>query len=324
VGALAAMVLVLSACASGTSAPASGAGTDGDVAGKRVTILTVSQTCEYCAIAAQTAQKTLEAAGVKVTTQITEFDAAAQAQQVNQAISTRPDAVLLWPADGTAIVPALNRLKQSGIPTIVRGYGISPGDDSVYTSMTGPDDTAYAEAAAQAVIDGFRAKGFGDSGSIVMLQGVPTDPPSIVRTDAFTKYLAQHAPGIKILGAQPGNWDQTTSTTAAAALLTQYGSNIQGIYGMVDNQLAGAIVAAERAGLDPSQLVMVGSNCTNEGQANLTTGKQYASFLQSSAEDGRIWAETGIKAIKGETVPKDAFMKPKEITSANVADCKNS
>jgi ribose transport system substrate-binding protein len=318
-------VLALGGCSSG-GAEAGPSGTSAatqseGVAGKKVTILAVSQTCEYCAIATDAAQKVLEDAGVDVTVQITEFDAAVQAQQVNQAISTKPDAVLVWPADGTAIVPSLARLTQANIPTIVRGYGISPTDDSVYTSITGPDDKTYAEAAAKAMIDGFKEKGFGDTGNIVMIQGVPTDPPSIVRSKAFTDYLAKNAPGIKILGAQPGNWDQTTATSAAAALITQYGSNLQGIYGMVDNMTAGAIVAAERAGLDPTKLTLVGSNCTIEGYQNVENKKQFATFMQSSEDDGKLWANTAVDALSGKKVSKESFMEPKEITSPNLADC---
>lgn len=68
-----------------------------------------------------------------------------------------------------------------------------------------------------------------------------------------------------IVGNQPGNWHQTKATGAAAAIFTQVGKETKGVYAQADNRLSGVIVAAKREGLDPSSMVLVRSNCLEEG-----------------------------------------------------------
>lgn len=158
------------------AAPNAGGGST-DVKGKKVTLLTVAQSCDYCAKHTEEFKKVAEAAGVQVTVVVNDFNAAEQAQQVTQAISTRPDAVVLWPADATAIMPSLQRLKQSKIPVVVTNSHPQSDDDSLWNTFTGPDDYANGQEAAKAMIAGFKEKGFGDSGSVVIVEGVPGTPP---------------------------------------------------------------------------------------------------------------------------------------------------
>jgi ribose transport system substrate-binding protein len=314
--------LFLAACGSTpTAAPSAGGGSD-DVKGKKVTLLTVAQSCDYCAKHTEEFKKVAEAAGVQVTVVVNDFNASEQAQQVNQAISTRPDAVVLWPADATAITPSLQRLKQSKIPVVVTNSHPQSDDESLWNTFTGPDDYANGQEAAKAMIAGFKEKGFGDSGSVVIVEGVPGTPPAISRTKGFKDELAKSAPGITVAGSQPGNWDQTQSTSAAASLITQFGGkDLRGIYAQADNMLAGAIVAADRAGLKSADLAMVGSNCSIEGYTNIEKGVQYASVLQSPIEDGEYAAKAVIDVLSGKSVEKNQYLTPKTITKANLADC---
>src|SRR5205085_9688424 len=106
-------------------------------------------------------------------------------------------------------------------------------------------------------------------------------PPQVQRLEGFKKTLAAEAPGIKIVGAQPGDWDQAKATNASAALFTQFSGSVKGVYAQADNMAAGVIVAAQRAGITPSKLVIVGSNCSAEGIKAIEDGTQYASVLQS-------------------------------------------
>ena len=314
--------LFLAACGSTPAAAPNAGGDSTDVKGKKVTLLTVAQSCDYCAKHTEEFKKVAEAAGVQVTVVVNDFNAAEQAQQVTQAISTRPDAIVLWPADATAIIPSLQRLKQSKIPVVVTNSHPQSDDDSLWNTFTGPDDYANGQEAAKAMIAGFKEKGFGDSGSVVIVEGVPGTPPAINRTKGFKDELAKSAPGIMVAGSQPGNWDQTQATSAAASLITQFGGkNLRGIYAQADNMLAGAIVAADRAGLKSADLAMVGSNCSMEGYTNIEKGVQYASVLQSPIEDGEFAAKAVIDVLDGKSVEKNQYLTPKTITKTNLSDC---
>jgi ribose transport system substrate-binding protein len=305
----------LTAC--GSSSDGGSGSAAGGAKGAKVTLLTVSQSCDYCAIHTAEFKKVAEAAGISVTVVVNDYDAAQQAQQINQAISTHPDAVVVWPADATAIQPSLARLAASKIPTIVTNSQPT-GSDANYTAFTGPNDISNGKAAADAMIAGFEASGI-SSGNIAVVTGQPGTPPAINRLKGFKDELAAKAPNLKVVGDQPGNWDQTQATSAAASLFTQYGSNLQGVYAEADNMLAGALTAAKRANL--TKLVSVGSNCSIEGYTNIGAGTQYATVLQSPIEDGQLAAETLIKVLEGESVEKENYLTPQVITKDNLADC---
>ncbi len=292
---------------------------------KQVVLLTVSQTCDYCAKHTDTFKAAMAAAGVDLRVVVNEFNAAEQAQQVTQAISTKPDAIVVWPADARAIIPSLVRIKRAGIPVVVTNSYPQTDDTSLWTSYTGPNDVANGQAAARAMVAGFKAKGYGDSGNIVALVGPVGAPPTIDRLKGFEDEMAKLAPGIEVVGSQPGNWDQTIATAASATLFTQSrGDNIKGMYSEADNMMAGALVAAQRQGLDPSSLVMVGHNCSIEGYTNITAGKQYASVLQSPIEDADLAATATANILAGRPVKNIEYLVPRPIDKTNISDCKEA
>lgn len=314
-----ALALIASGCAlSPEATPDPGPGTEG----KKVVLLTVDQSCDYCAKHTDAFEEALEGTGVDLQVMVNDYDPAQQAQQINQVIGSDPDAVVVWPAGANAIAPSLDRLQRADIPVIVTNSFPQADDDSLWTSYTGPDNHAEGAAAADAMVQGFESKGFGETGNVVVVTGQPGTPPAIERLRGFEDRLAEIAPDIKVVGTQPGNWDQTTATTAAAALLTQYrGPELKGIYAQADNMLAGALVAADRAGLSSDDIVAVGQNCSIEGYTRIEDGSQFASVLLSPIEDGEIAAQAVLDTLEGEEVEKNIFIEPEIITTDNLSDC---
>lgn len=289
--------------------------------GSKIILLTVSEECSYCSLHQTAFKEEAKKLGIEVEVKINNFDAAEQASQVDQAIGQKPDAIVLWPADASAIVPSLRKIKNAGIPLVVTNSLPDQKYSEYWNVFTGPNDIGNGESAGKAMIQGFKDKGYGSSDEVFVVFGVPGTPPQIQRLDGFTKVLEGDATGIKIAGAQPGNWDQTKATEAAAALFTQYGDKIKGVYAQADNMLAGVIVAAQRAGMDPTKLVLVGSNCSIEGITAIENGTQYASVLQSPIDDGVYAAQAVADVLDGKTVEKTRFLPHEIVTKDNVKDC---
>lgn len=298
-------------------------GGGGDVEGMQVAYLTVSQTCEYCARQAEAFVARMEEAGAEVTMTTTDFDAAEQAQQINQAISTQPDLLVIWPTDPTSVIPALERINQTDIPVVVTTYLPATEDTSLWDAWVGPNDHELGEQAAQLLVEGLEASGLGTTGGIIEVAGAPGGASTIGRGDGFRSALAELAPDLEIIGSQPGNWDQTQATTAAAALLSQHGAdNLIGMYSHADNMLAGAILAAEREGLQPGTgLIAVGSDCTIEGYTNIEAGKQYGTNLQDPVVDGQTIADQALAVLAGEEVENITYISTPQITADNLQDC---
>lgn len=289
--------------------------------GAKVILLTVSDECDYCARHGRAFRAEASKLGLVIESKITNFDAAEQANQVDQAIAQNPAGIVIFPADSRAVIPSLKKIKNAGIPVVVTNSKPDNQYADLWNVYVGPDDVGNGTSAAKAMIDGFVEKGFGTSGKIFIIEGVPGTPPQIQRSEGFKKVLTAEAPSIQIAGTQAGNWDQARGTNAAAALFTQVGPDVKGVYAQNDSMMAGVIVAAQRAGLDPSKLVLVGSNCTAEGVAAIKAGTQYATVLQSPIEDGAFAAKAMADLLDGKKLEKDIYLPKEIVTKANLSIC---
>lgn len=319
VAVLASVALMLAGCGSSAGGSSGAVSGKSGIKGAKITVLTVTQSVPYIATATEALKKDLEDAGADVTVVINEFDAARQAQQVTQAISTRPDGVIVWPSDASAIIPSLTQLKNAKIPTVVWNSQANTKDESLFTAYSGPNDAGYGEAAARQMVEALAAKNI-TQGGIIEITGVPGTNPAIKKDEAFRETLAKLAPGLKVVGSQPGNWDQTQATSATAALLTEH-PDVVGIFGQIDPMAVGAITAASRAGIEPSSITIVGSLCSSEGIAAIEKGDLAATAIQSPKDDAALAAKVMGQILAGESVKKYNYMQIVPITKDNVAQC---
>lgn len=298
----------------------------GELSGKRVVFLTLSPTCEPCARTTEAVVDTLHSAGVTVTTSATNFGAAAdQIQKFNQALATGPDAVIIWPTDTTSIIPALMlaEVNYPDIPIVITTYRPATDNTNLWTAWVGGDDEQLGARAAQSLIDGLTQLARPLSGDVIEIEGTPGAATTIGRKGGFDRALAQLAPGLRLVGSQPGNWDQTEATNVASALFSRDPNRqIVGVYAHSDVMLAGAILAGERDGRDPgSDFIAVGIDCSVEGYRNIESGKQYASGMWDPEVHGATTAEVAIDVLRGEHVAHDTIFATPQITAANLTDC---
>ena len=301
----------------------------GELSGKRVAFLTLSQTCEPCARTTEAVIHSLNDAGVTVTTSATNFNSAAdQIQKFNQALATTPDAVIIWPTDTTSLIPALMLAKVNypGIPIVITTYRPATDDVDLWTAWVGGDDERLGAEAARSLIAGLEHAGRPLTGEVIEIEGTPGAATTIGRKDGFDTTLSQLAPGLRITGSQPGNWDQTEATNVASTLFSRDASRqIVGVYAHSDVMLAGGILAGERDGRRPgSDFIAVGIDCSIEGYRNIEDGKQYATGMWDPEVHGASTARVAIKILKGQAVPKDTIFATPQITANNLGDCDNA
>lgn len=301
----------------------SGCAAEGPKATKRkVVLLTVSDECTYCAIyrrAFTAAMAKVPDAQLTITTN--GFDPAEQATQVDQAISQNPDAIVIWPADATAVIPSLRKIKNAGIPVVVANGFLDQKYQRYWDAFVGPDDLSIGRDGGEAMARGFEAMGKGRTGKVFVVTGQAGQPPQWLRLQGFQEALAKSAPGIEIVATQPGDWDQNKATIVSGSLFTQYGREVQGVYSEADNMMAGVIVAARRQGLNPKSLVLVGANCTIEGVTAIRQGDQYATTWQSPIMEARLAVGAVHKLLDRQPVPKTTFLPHAIKTESDIADC---
>jgi ribose transport system substrate-binding protein len=291
-----------------------------NAANAKVILLGADDVCGYCAAYNASAREYAKQAGIDLKVVTNKFDPAEQAAQVDQAIAQKPAAILLWAIDGTALLPSMHKIQRAGIPLLLTDVQPDQKYDNLWLQYSGGNYEAEGRAAAHLMVDGFKAKGLGNSGEIIAITGYVGQAQTISREKGFQEELARIAPGITVVGIQPGNWDQGTSTTAAAGLFTKFGKNIKGVYAQEDAMIAGAIVAAERAGLDPSKMAMVGTGCEPVGADLLKSGKLYGTVLQSPMDEARYAIDGVVQLLDGKKLEKVRYVPMPTVTSKDSVD----
>lgn len=299
---------------------------DVDLSGEKVTLLSLTPSCATCASLTESAAKAMEEAGITVTTETSEFEGAAeQIGQFNQALSTDPAAIVIWPTDTTSIIPVLARARQSNPDTkiIVTTYKPETEEEGLYDAYVGASDETLGANQAKAMVEGLEEAGIPVEGGVIEIEGAPGAGPTIERKAGFDGELEKIAPKLKIVGHQTANWDQTEATTTTSALIAKNADqNIVGLFAHSDVMLNGAILAATRAGMHPGKdLIAVGVDCDIEGYNNIKAGKEYATGLWDPYLIGSNVGETAVKVLKGEEVPLVTDVAVEEIKKENVSDC---
>ena len=296
------------------------------LAGKTVYILTLPASCDTCATFANVATDTIKKEGAKVITEYVDWgQAAQQTQQFNQALSTEPAAILVWPTDQTSLLPALARAKQTNpnVPIVVAIYPPDTNDSSLYTAFFGIDEEKIAAGQAKSLVDGLKSIGKEPEGSVLQITGAPGGFTTTARQRGFDNALGKIAPKLKIVETQTANWDMSQAQTVATAMFSKFANqNIVGVFAHSDVMLQGAILAGDRAGLEAGKnFIAVGIDCDPIGYQNIKEGKEFSTVLWNPVLLGQTGADLAIKLAKGMSVPKTTTLESPEITRENTSAC---
>ncbi|MDR5746793.1 sugar ABC transporter substrate-binding protein [Caballeronia sp. LZ029] len=285
------------------AAIASALGTSAHAADQpRVALLMPTQSVEYWALYAKGFEKEAAAQGLKLDVKVSNYDANEQATAVDQTLAQKPDVIVLIPVDSSAMVPSIRKIDQAKIPLVISNSMPDQKYSKYWKVFTGPNDISNGEVAAKTMIQGFKEKGYGDKGKVIVINGPMGTPPQVQRYQGFVDGLKKNAPGIEVVGSQPADWDAVKAEAAASALFTQF-KDVKGVYTENDSQLRGVVTAAQRLGLDPSKLVIVGHGCDSGAVEAIAAGKAYATVEQSPFDDG-AYAARAAKGLAASKAPQ--------------------
>jgi ribose transport system substrate-binding protein len=205
------------------------------------------------------------------------------------------DALIVYPTVADAIIPAIERVYDEGIPIIVFGGTI---DTKSYTSLVMQDLLEFGRAQAQWLADEL-----GGKGKIVMLSGIAGNTTAEDRLtgarEVFKKY-----PGIEILDHQYCDWSPPKAKSIMEAMIQAF-PQIDGIWADSGLMSWPALQALEEAGrpLVPSTGDQL-NGYTKFLVAKGVRGYAYPMTTKLSAEAVR----QAIKAAKGESVDKVVYI----------------
>jgi len=286
----------------------------------RVALLMPTQSVEYWALYVKGFVKEAAAQGLKLDVKVSNYDPNEQATLVDQTLAQKPDVIVLVPVDSSAMVPSIRKIDQAKIPLVISNSMPDQKYSRYWKVFTGPNDISNGEVAAKTMIQGFKEKGYGDKGKVIVINGPMGTPPQVQRYQGFVEGLKKNAPGIEVVGSQPADWDAVKAEAAASALFTQF-KDVKGVYTENDSQLRGVVTAAQRLGLDPSKLVIIGHGCDSGAVEAISAGKAYATVEQSPFDDGAYAARAAKDLASGKAPQAIQYLPNPAATKTTLNVC---
>ena len=287
--------------------------------GKRVIHLTGPIQNPFINELVRSFDETAKKHGMKVTVQASPFDAALQAQQVDDAIAQKYDLIAILPLSEHGAVTPLIRAKRAAVPVILINSTIAADREDLYVSFVGEDHRELGRIAARAM-----SQALPSGGKIALITGSLAEGVAVHRVAGFKEQIAKR-PDIEIMAIEDTKWNTALSEKTAGQLFARFAAQggLDGIYAMADNMSAAVVNAAEASniplGIGKGKLAVVSSNCMKPGIDFIKAGKQYSTATQMPTRTGRAAAELVAAYFRGEKLKKHNILSMEMITRENVA-----
>jgi len=242
-------------------------------------------------------------------------DVARQIAQIQDLVQQQVDAIIIWPTNGKAVVPAVRAADKAGIPVVITNSNIAEEGFDFIKSFSGPDNITQGSRSAEIMCDKFKEMGIEDEAQIVQISGQPGYTTAIERAKGFEDRLPEVCPNVTLMETQPGDWNREKSQRVMETFLVKY-DDIDGVYAGDDNMGVGALNAAKAAGRDG--IIFVGATNFAVGYEAMGRGEYWGSIYQSPVDDAKNALATAKAVVNGEDVPFLNYFDTPKITQDNM------
>jgi ribose transport system substrate-binding protein len=244
-------------------------------------------------------------------------DVARQIAQMEDLIQQGVDAIIIWPTNGKAVIPAVRKAKNAGIPVVVTNSNIAEEGFDFVASFSGPDNITQGSRSAEIMCDKFKEMGIENEARMVQISGQPGYTTAIERAKGFEDRLPEVCPNVNLVETQPGDWNREKSQKVMEAFLVKY-DDIDGVYAGDDNMGVGALNAAKAAGRDG--IIFVGATNFAVGYEAMGRGEYWGSIYQSPVDDAKAALKTAIELLQGKELPFLNYFDTPKITQDNMSE----
>ncbi|MFA6504695.1 MAG: sugar ABC transporter substrate-binding protein [Treponemataceae bacterium] len=210
-------------------------------------------------------------------------------------ITAGVDAVVLAPANTEAVRGPVTDLIKAGIP-VVYDNTLGPSDVD-YLTYVGIDNVQVGKDIAVAMARRMEEKGF-----LLVMEGVPGQSTSDLRTNSVMEYIAANYPNIKAERAIT-NWQFDKGRQVAEDYITKWGDKLKGIIAVGGNQAEGAIEAVKAARMK-SIVYISGFDVQEPQYVAVSNGDEIFTVSQGVYDQAYLSVVACIRALNGEPVPR--------------------
>ncbi len=273
-------------------------------------------------------------AGVNLTTQDAQNDAAKQQQMIESARNAENDAIIINLVDPASAASMLESAGDTPV-VFVNRY---PTDDSILEAgkcvYVGSDEMTSGKFQGEYLVDYFNEKGQTDI-TYVMIQGTLGQTSTTNRTASAVKALEDGGLNITLKGAElAGEYDRATAIEVFSPLISTGEIDFDCVISNNDAMALGVIEAMEQKGLDPASIPIVGIDATADGRQAIKDGKLAMSVFQDPNGQGKGAILAAVNLIEGNDLAEGSDYEANDdqtilwvpfepVTADNVADYDN-
>lgn len=208
-----------------------------------------------------------------------------QVNMVDNAVNRGVSGIVLAPSDPDALIPAVKRANEAGIPVAIIDSALGEGAKGLFQTFLSTDNCAAGKIAATKMIEA--TGGTGEVGVMSYVAGVGSE---IGRVGCFIEELKASSK-MEIVGPYYSQAQMATALNQTTDVLAAK-PNLVGIFGANEPTAVGMGRAIQQAG-KAGQLVAIGFDGNEDLQAFVKDGTLNGTLVQGSYQMG----EYGVKAI---------------------------
>ena len=306
VATIAAATLTLSLAACGAGDPSQNAEPAASGAAKQLRIgVTVYDMSSFITAGKEGMESYAKANDIELLWNAANLDVSTQANQMDQLINAKADAVVVVPVQADSLQPQVTSAKSAGVPIIPVNAALNNPDIS---GNVQPDDVKAGEEEMTMMVEKL-----GGKGNIVVLQGPLGQSGQIDRQKGIDKVLAEN-PGIKVLAQDTANWKRDEAVNKMKNWISAY-DNIDGVVSQNDDMGLGALQALKESG---KKVPIVGIDGIEDGLKAVESGDFIGTMLQNGTVELSAGLAVAAAIARGEQVDKEPVYLMPKITKDNV------
>lgn len=231
--------------------------------------------------------------GYRLLVTTAEFDSARQANQIDEFIVQKVDAMVVCPCDSRSVGASIVAANKANIPVFTADIASTSPLGKVVAHIAS-DNVAGGRAAAKLL-----ARAIGDKGKVVVLSH-PEVASVADRVKGFKEELGAH-PNVQVVAELSSDGKRDKAVRVMEDLLQAH-PDLSGVFGINDDTALGALAAIEAAG-KLKQVKIVGYDATPEARAKIKSGQIYGDVIQDPRRIGVLTIQAIHDSFAGRKPP---------------------
>ena len=315
-GTLASVALLTVACSHDTGAEDAGgaAGADSEL---KLAMNVYSRTLPYFQDMIRGVQDVASEDG-KAAVDVTYGDTNPQLQydQLENALSTSPNGLLIVPVNPSALIPVIQQAAGNGVPVVTMANDIDEAGHEAQLAHVGQEYVDLGRQKAQYVVDAL-----GGQGTVGYVHGIRGLTFSELQSQGAKEVFAQN-PGITLIdGPYAGQFSSDAGLTATENVLTA-NPDIDALYFDNDDIALGGILAVQQRGRPMDDIIIIGTDGGAPALEAVGAKTLDMTISLCGYATGRQGAQALIDYLRDGTEPADRFVPVNTltITAENLVD----